>query len=1133
MMFFRFVAILAFALLIQPSSGLAQTAQDNVDAFRRAVESQTLLGVPDDWYDAQGGPDSPGFRAVSNQFASQGYVGFFEGNASGAQLRLSSNPSGGSSLECKGNDLLIQISRLTQPLESVVEIVRDNAKVGDSVVLTFPYYVVETGTGIGAYSLTLSSQTGFDSTWLAHGVILWVGRYQLGVTIDPKTPDDERCPSLQADWSQDFSSPEEVRSVVETIARSIAARLDGEESEGDPLEIGEVRVLDANPFYLEDKDFAQWDAASFAKITGTARSGFLADGASKLAVVVNMAEPATISLSIATADGVIEGAIGRAGYQAVSSAATVEVEEDLHVAAFLVRAPEYIGVAAGGQRQIAIAIAAEADASGETNDAAPRATSTTAALALQRPPVVLVHGTYSDPSVWTRNGLQQSNMKATLEAAGRKVFLVDYSLSNGYRSRLNSGFGDNKMVVWDDAAHNGEGGSNGIRTALEAMRDPNGSNIAATRVDVVGHSLGGLLPRIYASSSISGPEVPDGWRYRRPENFRQGDIRRLVTLCSPHHGSDLSQLLQYFAIQQLDDGKSVSQWLAEKGVALKIGVIEGLLGQAAIDQIPDRGDRQSLPEGSRLPQIGSTDIAAHAVSCIARQRNTLEDYDGEYMDTVLSLAELFFWFPGMASDFFEARGQEEDVETLMDAIVAVGSRSFLYGDESGAIPLREKNLIGRMLRAAIFGHVPDDGTVRLTSQWGGLKVANRTEVAGILHGHAPEYGPIQERVVALLNGDGSSFAAGFPPAGMVLDNRNRTVAGQNKAQRLAAIDRSNLVPSHAEALSRVAGREDVIILTRPVNEASTALIAAGQATKGMHVKGKSSSWGPHIGLIAVDQAFSKMAGSGDMAEISHFNCEVVKTVGKNIANRRSFEVNVEGKDFQVRKLAAASSGPFEGFQCDNEQAFADNLARRLPAGLPAIYLRSDEGEYFNWPNLSSVTPEAANDNNTLPLQVLSDATSNLLLTADYDLLAIGSKREPAPLLDDPERGNIAQWQIALVDEINGAVQATGYFGGNVVHHGPENQFTKSPGPDYPIVAFEPSGRIVSLEEGPEGFADLFLKRYFFQKVRVGWNLWPNRRWNWELEGTDEFQPFSMLLGWPDANGPILDEESDDGDAPGE
>ncbi len=1131
MIILRLIAALSLGLLVHPADSLAQSAKETVELIRRVVDSQGLLGVPDDWYD-QGVVTDVGFNTANDLFASEGYLGFFQAAPTGANLTLTSNPSGGSSLECLGNELKIQLAETPQSMEETIALVRESAKVGDFLAVGAPYNIIEVDSGIGAYSLSLSGGRNFDGTWTAEAVVFWAQGYSVSVAIDPKLPGQELCGGPQSEWNSDFSSTEEVRSAVDTIANSIAARLNGEQPENDSLTISEVRVIDANPIYLDGQEFAQLDTFALAGMPGTARNGFLADGASRLAIVVSMAEPATLSLSLDDADGTIEASVGRAGYQAASNTATVEVGEDAHVAAFLVRAPDHL-TASGTQRNFAITIAAEAEPPEDADDAPARTGSTTTTLQLHRPPVVLVHGTYSDPTVWTRNGLQDTNMKAALEAAGRKVFLVDYSLSNGFRDRLNSGFGDNKMVVWDDTAHNSAGSSTGIRAALDAMRDPAGSNLSATRVDVVGHSLGGLLPRIYASSSISGPETPEDWRYRRPENFKQGDIRRLVTLCTPHHGSDLSQLLQYFSSQSLDDGKSVSQFLAEKAVVLKIGVIEGLLGQAAIDQIPNRGELEGLPEGSRLPDIGRTEIASHAVSCIARQRNTLEDYDGEYMDTVLSLAELFFWFPGMASDFFEARGQEKDVDTLMNAIVAVGSRSFLYGDESGEIPLEEKNLIGRMLRAAIFGHEPDDGTVRLTSQWGGLKIANRTEIPDILHGHAPEYRHIQDTVVELLNGDGADFAAAFPPAGMVLDNRNRNAPEQTKAQRLAAIDRSNLVPSHAEAISGVAASEQVIIISRPVNEASTALIAEGQATKGMHVKGKSSSWGPHIGLIAVDQAFSKMAGSGNMADFAHFNCEVVSTVSKNIANRRAFETNIEGVTYQARRLAVASSGRFEDFQCDNEQAFADTLAQRLPAGLPTIYMRSGDGTYFEWPTLAPVAPDAANDNNTLPLQVLSDAETDLLLTADYDLLAIGTKREPATLLNDPERGNITQWQIDLVAEINDAVKLTGYTGGDVVHHGPENQFTKSPGVDYPVVAFEPSGRIIALEQGPEGFEDIFVKRYFFQQVRAGWKLWPNRRWNWEANGTSDFRPFSMMLGWPDAQGPIIDIISDDNDDAGD
>ena len=63
----------------------------------------------------------------------------------------------------------------------------------------------------------------------------------------------------------------------------------------------------------------------------------------------------------------------------------------------------------------------------------------------------------------------------------------------------------------------------------------------AAGVDLVGHSMGGLVARCYVetadfASLLGGPGFPDyGTTYR-------GDVRTLVTLATPHHGTPFAGL---------------------------------------------------------------------------------------------------------------------------------------------------------------------------------------------------------------------------------------------------------------------------------------------------------------------------------------------------------------------------------------------------------------------------------------------------------------------------------------------------------------------------------------------------------------------------------------------------------------
>ncbi|HEX4878287.1 MAG TPA: anthrax toxin-like adenylyl cyclase domain-containing protein, partial [Limnobacter sp.] len=72
-----------------------------------------------------------------------------------------------------------------------------------------------------------------------------------------------------------------------------------------------------------------------------------------------------------------------------------------------------------------------------------------------------------------------------------------------------------------------------------------------------------------------------------------------------------------------------------------------------------------------------------------------------------------------------------------------------------------------------------------------------------------------------------------------------------------AIEQSGLVPSHVAAMQTIASRFNLILMFRPVNRLSTGLLAEGGVAKGMHIKAKTSDWGPMAGLIPADQALSK------------------------------------------------------------------------------------------------------------------------------------------------------------------------------------------------------------------------------------------------------------------------------------
>lgn len=129
---------------------------------------------------------------------------------------------------------------------------------------------------------------------------------------------------------------------------------------------------------------------------------------------------------------------------------------------------------------------------------------------LYRPPVMLLHGLWSKSRTWTWDWV--SNVDSPFE-----VYPKDYSLHEG----ASKPFSDNISKA-----------RKGVVSAVKKLRS---QGIAATQADVIGHSMGGLLSRLYIADVENN--------YFRDDNFGVGDIHKLVTVDTPHQGSGLANAL--------------------------------------------------------------------------------------------------------------------------------------------------------------------------------------------------------------------------------------------------------------------------------------------------------------------------------------------------------------------------------------------------------------------------------------------------------------------------------------------------------------------------------------------------------------------------------------------------------------
>jgi pimeloyl-ACP methyl ester carboxylesterase len=176
---------------------------------------------------------------------------------------------------------------------------------------------------------------------------------------------------------------------------------------------------------------------------------------------------------------------------------------------------------------------------------------------LMRVPVLFVHGLASSSATWT----------FPLASDDRFIrHAVDYS-----GTALDS-FSTNAGVL--------------LRGVRETLVQARAQRVAATQVDVVAHSMGGLLSRMHVSSSA----------YKRSDNYFAGDFHKLITVDTPHSGSEVANKVER---------------LRACRYTTCIGILDSLV--ASYPQL-DSGAVNDLAVGSAaLRSIGPAHIPSHAI----------------------------------------------------------------------------------------------------------------------------------------------------------------------------------------------------------------------------------------------------------------------------------------------------------------------------------------------------------------------------------------------------------------------------------------------------------------------------------------------------------------------------------------
>ncbi|NNF32917.1 MAG: T9SS type A sorting domain-containing protein [Saprospiraceae bacterium] len=863
-------------------------------------------------------------------------------------------------------------------------------------------------------------------------------------------------------------------------------------------------------------------------------------------------------------------------------------------------------------------------------------------IPLIRPPIVLVHGTFDKPeNCWKTPIEGEKSMYQSLLDEGYVVRTVDYQDSNGDESDPCSNFAEglfdntsissfdcNKKVVYENPG--------GIKDAIDYFRDT--LFVAAAQADVIGHSMGGVLPRVLASDDdLFATRYNDD--YYRNDNFNDGDINRLISIASTHHGSDGSEFLLDFNMSWKDSNLPLLERLANGSLTGLIWFGKGIGNTGAV--------RDQMPGSKALQRIGPTKVPSHAIVCTIEDFEAIADNEADadplfnYANLLRGLTSYFYFFPGSVKNYFinvvdkyrrlpsslqnsnkfkyddvpiaalprnevlmgaKPRGLEMFTEKIEDGLAEFWQNWHLFqenvddtwiSDEETTYKLQyetaeynhyeedddfnnfieerrydiisgeekddseiadSKNFALDYIRYLMFKNDLNDCVVRYESQTGGMEEPYITHFDDHIHSFAPRYKDVNDRVKSLLSGGMEDFNMdGFPAAGkklpvsipnpdFIMTGANRRSDDRPSPLRYGeeAICWSGMVPAHATAFLDVAMRKDVVILTRPVNPDATPLIATNSATKGMNLKGKSSNWGPHKGYIPVLQKYSKLWFLyGDDHE--ERDTQIVQFSAKTKKQLKKEPEMVVEASLKVTYDCPENDDDFE--------IYVDTFGVDAAESIYLVQEIEDGFKVQQWSKqIDGLCPnnliEQSDLGNLIPLKVMSKPRTDdtIYYTADYDLLAIGFKDPTLINLEEDkyivktledfnkEKGFITPEQSELLDTLNEEVRLTGYEGGNVSHHGPENQFyilsnpsEGSPYVDYPITAFYKDSRgrgvILGISRGPKGFRDYYLKRFMARMRRKGYDLYENIHspgWDWSYHST-----YTYEKGWDDRDSPRI------------
>jgi len=289
---------------------------------------------------------------------------------------------------------------------------------------------------------------------------------------------------------------------------------------------------------------------------------------------------------------------------------------------------------------------------------------------------------------------------------------------------------------------------------------------------------------------------------------------------------------------------------------------------------------------------------------------------------------------------------------------------------------------------------------------------------------------------------------------------------------------SGIPKEHRDIFLEYAKNNNIIFGFRPVSPIATTLIKEGLPTKGYHIKGKSSDWGPQAGFICCDQSLSKMAGRHD--DIKIYNEKIQQCIKSGHAKAGPLVISAERlSELQRNNFIELSSGVEDNLE----------LKSKSPDGQEHTFSAVKQGEQGY-----KILKQGRE------VKILYHNIVNKPLVPDYDMLLIAphisdysSADSVAPYKrDDPDHGAVSERLQQFTNNIHKQLKRDINY--EVIQHCTDtNNRATDITANYPAVLFSPHAfekfDEISVINNTSELAD-----YIKQAKDAGYQVPVNKRW---------------------------------------